>query len=233
MAGRALVLTLIVGLMACGSSREPVPSEPVAKDGAPDPVVESEPTPEPEPPPPKKPYEPDPSGAGDPCSEASPCGWDHPCIPTRCVGHDHIGTSPACEESAPPPGECMCLAGQCTLRPTAPPSAPEPVSCKMSGCGLDRGAGRCVEGAMQDANRTTRDQGPACHCDYGSSTCEFTWVEPIPCETVEQCWVSDSAPYHPVPRPKSLRGRKFRPCKDGEVAPMCTNGHCTVAGYSC
>ena len=55
----------------------------------------------------------------------------------------------------------------------------------------------------------------------------------ISTDDVAQCWVSDSAPYHPIPRPKSLRGRKFRPCQDGEVAPLCTNGHCTVAAYSC
>jgi hypothetical protein len=230
----AFVLVLMylgwtLALWGCGGSNEPAPSEPPAKGSAP--IVE--PTPEPPPPPPeRKPYVPDPSGMGDACSDTSPCGWDHPCVPTRCVGQEHIGTSPACEERAPEPGECTCLAGHCTLRPNAPAS--EPVSCKLTGsCGLDQGAGRCVDGAMQDANRGTRDHGPACHCNFESSTCEFVWVEPIECESVEQCWVSDSSPYHPIPRPKALRGKKFRPCKDGEVAPLCTNGRCTVAAYSC
>lgn len=229
----SLGLAVALLLAACGSSNEPAPIEPPAPASVNQPDADEPAPPEPAPPEPKPPYVPDPSGSGDPCSETSACGWDDPCIPTRCVGGEHVGTSPACEESAPPPGECTCLAGHCTLRPTQPASAP-PVSCKTTGwCGLDQGAGRCVDGAMRDANRTTRDQGPACHCELESATCELTWVEPIECESVEQCWVSDAPPYHPIPRPRSLRGRKFRPCQDGEVAPLCTDGRCTVAGYSC
>ena len=241
MTARLACVALAVVIAGCGGSSEPAPSGPPAAPINEAPVespvesrVEPGPPPIKETPPPAepKPYEPDPSGLGDACSETSACGWDHPCVPTRCVGSEHIGSSPACEERAPDPGECTCVAGHCALRPTTPAS--EPVSCKTTGnCGLDQGAGRCVDGAMRDANIMTRDQGPACHCNFETSTCEFVWVEPIECESVEQCWVSDSRPHHPIPRPKSLRGKKFRPCKDGEVAPLCTNGRCTLAAYSC
>ncbi|MFO7567708.1 MAG: hypothetical protein R6X02_34015 [Enhygromyxa sp.] len=178
-----------------------------------------------------EPYTPDPEGFGDPCSADSECGWDDPCMPTRCVGAAHVPSDVNCDETQPAPGACSCVAGRCSLRPNqAPAEAP---SCRNHGCGLDQGAGRCVAGSSLGANRQRRDVGPACHCDDERLECRFVWVEPIECETVEACWVSDSRPHHPVPRPKSKRGRKFRPCRDGEVGPACLDGRCSLVAHRC
>lgn len=227
----SLALAILM-LAACGAS-EPVaePSEP-ARVREPEPATAELAAPEPAPPEPAPlPYVPDPKGFGDPCSEQEPCGWDDPCVATRCVAASHVRSDVACEESAPPPGECECVEGRCALRPSR--ASEVVVSCAMSACGLDQGAGKCVEGTMLDANRSPRDRGPACHCGITTPTCTFVWVEPIACETVEQCWVSDTAPYHPIARPPALRRKTFEPCKDGEFAPACSDGFCSVRGFSC
>ena len=58
-------------------------------------------------------------------------------------------------------------------------------------------------------------------------------AQAIACETVDDCWVSDTAPARPIARPEPLRGRKFTPCKDGEVAPACVEGACILAPHAC
>jgi hypothetical protein len=56
----------------------------------------------------------------------------------------------------------------------------------------------------------------------------------IPCSSADDCWVDDSvSPYQPIARPKRLRGKRFRPCVDGEAAPVCRSGFCGVEGYFC
>jgi hypothetical protein len=57
----------------------------------------------------------------------------------------------------------------------------------------------------------------------------------VPRKTVRDCWVDPSPRRHPVARPKALRKRDFRPCADGEVAPMCGAAGHSVLGpaYSC
>jgi hypothetical protein len=57
--------------------------------------------------------------------------------------------------------------------------------------------------------------------------------EPIPCENVDACWVSDTTPAQPIVRPKQLRGRKFEPCRDGEVSPACVEGRCALVAHGC
>jgi len=38
----------------------------------------------------------------------------------------------------------------------------------------------------------------------------------------------------PIARPKHLKGKPFKPCVDGEVAPTCTSaGACGLLGYDC
>ena len=86
---------------------------------------------------------------------------------------------------------------------------------------------------MVEANRQIRDLGPACSCDADSLECRFVWVEPIACETVADCWVSDGRPHYPIARPKALRKQKFEPCRDGEVAPTCAAGRCSLLAYGC
>jgi len=48
---------------------------------------------------------------------------------------------------------------------------------------------------------------------------------------VEDCWVGEDR--QPIARPKSMRGKKFKPCKDGEHAPVCRDGACRVTAYKC
>jgi hypothetical protein len=52
----------------------------------------------------------------------------------------------------------------------------------------------------------------------------------VPCKTADDCWVKDGAP---VARPARLRGRRFRPCRDGEAAPVCFKGRCGLVTYGC
>lgn len=56
----------------------------------------------------------------------------------------------------------------------------------------------------------------------------------IPCKSVDDCWVDgQSTAAKPIKRPKHLRGKKFKPCEDGEAAPVCMNGVCGTMGYFC
>lgn len=170
-----------------------------------------------------------------PCTADRDCGWDDACMPTRCVeaGKDVA----ACDESAPPPGRCGCIEGACTLRPKQPPPPTGP--CEVRGCMVDRGAGRCVADTAGVAEnlRTTipLNAGPSCDCERPAEGCTFTWFDAVPCETDRDCWIDPSPRRHPIPRPKALRKRDFKPCADGEAAPKCSPaGQCIVGpAFSC
>ncbi|MBI2388068.1 MAG: hypothetical protein HYV09_00500 [Deltaproteobacteria bacterium] len=56
----------------------------------------------------------------------------------------------------------------------------------------------------------------------------------VQCTSVDDCWVDGKyGAVKPIARPKKLRGKKFRPCVDGEVAPRCAGGFCATEGYDC
>lgn len=57
----------------------------------------------------------------------------------------------------------------------------------------------------------------------------------VACTSVDDCWVSAKRyPAVPIARPKHLKGKKFKPCVDGEVAPTCSSGGaCGLLGYDC
>ena len=232
-----LLAALLIACTSSGAPPEPAtptneraPAEPATALAPADPTA---PIDAPPPTPPPEPYAVDPAGHGAPCEDDAGCGWDDGCVPTRCVDAAHAATQPTeCDESAPPPGACLCHAGRCTLQPKATPAPSEP-GCKTRQCGLDASAGRCVVGEMLDANRRARAEGPACFCDAASDRCEFRWLEAIPCDDVGACWISDESPRHPIARPKKLRGRRFQPCRDGELAPACRDGRCVVVAYKC
>ena len=168
-----------------------------------------------------------------PCSVDDDCGWDDPCLPSRCV---EASPPAVCEESAPAPGSCLCVAGACTLKPSKPPIADGP--CETRGCVVDRAGGTCVAetAGVAEGLRTNPglSSGPSCDCDTPGDGCTFRWFEPVACKSERDCWV-DSAPRpHPVKRPKSLRGRDFKPCSDGEIAPSCNDGVCRLGlAYRC
>ena len=67
-----------------------------------------------------------------------------------------------------------------------------------------------------------RSPPPAAPEDAGEPT--------IPCASIDDCWIEAR---RPIARPKELRGRKFKPCRDGEVAPKCKDGLCAAVPYKC
>lgn len=169
-----------------------------------------------------------------PCATDADCGWDDTCFPKRCV---EPSARTACDESGPPPGDCLCVEGACTAKPKTAPTSTG--ACEPRGCVVDRAAGVCVA----DTNGVTENirtnpglsVGPSCDCVSPKDGCAFQWFDPIPCKSERDCWVDASPRRHPVVRPKALRGRDFKPCSDGEVAPKCNDqGFCALGpAYRC
>ncbi len=54
----------------------------------------------------------------------------------------------------------------------------------------------------------------------------------VPCKTDDDCWADG---IRAIPRPKALRGKKFRPCVDGEHQPLCSPGRgtCMTMSFGC
>jgi hypothetical protein len=169
------------------------------------------------------------------CKADADCVFENPCQPARCVAAASVPASPGCKESSEPTGTCVCFDNRCSLKPGSkhPVVAVDADCTYVPGCVLDRAAGRCTPGKDDDF-RADRSIGPRCDCDsHVPQRCHFSWLDPIACTSVDDCWV-DPAPFsHPIKRPRSKKGKKFRPCKDGEVAPACTDGHCTTRAYGC
>jgi hypothetical protein len=176
----------------------------------------------------------DPS-VGAPCAADADCRWDDPCVPRRCIGGRAEPTG--CDKSLPPPGACACVARQCTQKPDRPPPATSP--CEPGGCVTDRAAGACIADTRGVAPglRAQRpvEAGPSCDCLTPAKGCEMTWIDRVPCKTTRDCWISPTPRTHPVARPAKLKGRDFKPCSDGEVAPVCgDDGFCAVGNaYKC
>ena len=53
----------------------------------------------------------------------------------------------------------------------------------------------------------------------------------IACKTDDDCWLDDD--HKPIARPKNLRGKRFKPCKDSEHIPVCRNNACLVNALKC
>ncbi|MCC6875307.1 MAG: hypothetical protein IT378_13455 [Sandaracinaceae bacterium] len=205
---------------------EPAPVEPAPAEPAPAEPAPAEPGP-------AEPAQAEPDRVT--CAADGDCHFDDGCVPRRCVA----GPGPeqvACEETAPPPGNCLCYQQRCTLRPSATRAevtdadACDPV---RAPCGLELASGRCVPNGTNDLSPVDRWSGPQCACDNQDHRCHVRWEEPIACRSVEDCWVEVSPRRRPIARPARLRGRRFRPCRDGEHAPACADGYCTLVAFSC
>lgn len=182
---------------------------------------------------------PAPSSGGAPgaasCAKDGDCGWDDPCQPRRCVAAGAAPPAAGCERSVSPEGSCVCFESRCAFRPTAArsPVSVETACTSIPGCVLDVGAGACAPGNDPDS-RPLGEPGPHCRCDGREPRrCHYVWIDPVPCESDADCWVSEEDFTRPIARPRKLRGKRFRPCKDGERAPVCERGRCTVRGYTC
>ena len=169
------------------------------------------------------------------CAADADCAFEDPCDPGRCVAAASVPAAVGCEKSRPPTGTCVCFENRCSLKPgpNHPKMAVDTDCNYTEGCALDRAAGRCAPGRDADP-RPQPMIGPRCDCDsHVPQRCHYSWLDPIACTSVEDCWV-ERLPYaHPIKRPRSKKGKKFRPCKDGERAPACDKGHCTLLAYGC
>lgn len=58
---------------------------------------------------------------------------------------------------------------------------------------------------------------------------------PIVCQDDDGCWLEQGPDGRdrPIARPKKLRGKKLRPCKDAEHTPACRDGVCVVRAWKC
>jgi hypothetical protein len=52
----------------------------------------------------------------------------------------------------------------------------------------------------------------------------------VACQSDDDCWLDGTKP---IARPRALRGKRLRPCKDSERVPICKAGACAVEGYKC
>jgi hypothetical protein len=49
------------------------------------------------------------------CDAKSDCAWDDECFPSACLLASQVGEPAECGEATPPPGECVCAEGACSL----------------------------------------------------------------------------------------------------------------------
>ncbi len=169
------------------------------------------------------------------CAKDSDCAWDDPCQPKRCGAVTAAPPPAGCDKSSPPEGTCVCFDRRCAYRPVATrsPVSVEAACTSPPDCIMDVAAGTCAPGADPDA-RPLGEPGPHCRCDGREPRrCHYVWVDAIPCASDADCWVSNDGFDHPIARPKKLRGKRFRPCKDGENVPVCQSGSCTLRGMKC
>jgi hypothetical protein len=219
-----------------------MPTPPPSPSPVPPPAVDAAAAVAPAPAPPARPGRPDgaPSSWGQWCNSSAECGWNDGCFPTACVVAG-AAAPVACEESAPPPGTCECVARQCTLRPTAAPAPASETGCTHDlECAVDPATATCYPVANPDRHRLQGpldQEGPYCTCDVASKQCRFQWAARVPCESFRECGWEHEPRLRPVPAAKP-RKKPVRPCKDGEVDSVCKDPGdgakaCTIVGWSC
>lgn len=167
------------------------------------------------------------------CATDSDCAWDDPCVPKRCVAAASAPAPTACDKTVAPDGTCVCFDRQCAYRPAAnrSPVSVEAACTSPPGCVLDVAAGTCAPGDDPDVRPPGRP-GPRCLCDGREPRrCHHVWVDPVPCASDDDCWVSAAG--SPIARPRKQRGRRFRPCKDGADVPACDSGTCILRRAAC
>jgi hypothetical protein len=171
------------------------------------------------------------------------------CSTSSPAPHDRVGTG---SSSAPAPsqpaalactrdgdctaacagadGACICFEGACALHPNSPRISVG--RCEHTrDCGVEPASGRCEPGLPTDAR--VHYAGPICACDERDHRCHLQWFDPVACRSDADCWIDDTPVPHAIARPPRLRGRTFRGCVDGERAPACGEGHCTLRALTC
>ncbi len=160
------------------------------------------------------------------CRNNQDCGWDRPDKPTRCIVHpvDRPKNTPS---AAGEMGSCGCQEDRCTWRHPSTAIGVQTVCVDYSDCRYDTEQSACRSRSPSDTDGISTYVRPGPFCDCRAGSCELTQVPEVPCKTDQDCWISDEIPHRPIQRPAKLRGYKFKPCTDGEVAPMCQG----VCGY--
>jgi hypothetical protein len=124
-----------------------------------------------------------------------------------------VTLSAACSTPGPPSATGTVPASTATS--TAGPSEPAPSA--------------AVRGASAPSAPSTPSNAVS---DAPTAPASGAAAEPgerIPCKTVRDCWVSSTPGRHPIARPARFKGRKFKPCRDGEAEPVCgDDGFCAV-----
>jgi hypothetical protein len=205
----------IVSLFACGTSG----SETSTLGATPpqNPTIPTSPPPPPPPPPPSA------------CRTDGECNFADPCQPDRCVASP---AGAACGRPTTPGGSCVCFEGRCAMRPSAPRISQQ--SCKNTvDCDVDLASAQCEPGIAPDDEYRMRFSGPTCVCLPSDQRCHLHWFDPIPCRSDDDCWFEEDPVLHAIPRPRRLKGRKFRPCVDGARVPACMDGQCTIRAPAC
>ncbi|MBL8684642.1 MAG: hypothetical protein JNK05_36035 [Myxococcales bacterium] len=168
------------------------------------------------------------------CDADADCDWDNPCVPTACVQR---GRHPplACTETRPPPGECGCHNGTCTLRRRDLASTRSPErGCRTSAeCRIDNATGVCHVRRANDPGTNAVGQR-FCDCEASTQTCVQREPQRVQCRTWRDCsWqhnplraVSSRQVRRPVARP-------VRACRDGEVDSICVEGVCRITAWGC
>jgi len=158
------------------------------------------------------------------CQTDTDCQWDTTANPAHCM--TQTGTGPKVAPAVLKVGACRCQANHCTWLHAR--SAPAPTVClDYSDCRYDTEQSACRSRAPSDTDGISAYIRPGPFCDCHAGNCELTQVPEVPCRSDQDCWISDDVPHRPIRRPAKLRGYKFMPCSDGEVAPMCHG----VCGY--
>ncbi|MGZ3453747.1 MAG: hypothetical protein ACXVEF_29350, partial [Polyangiales bacterium] len=116
------------------------------------------------------------------CEKDSECTWDDLCFATACIGKGESGKTAVCEESAPPPGRCLCAENHCTLARTDPAKGAAKTGCKSDEeCAFEPATGSCIAGRASPI----RDRGGFCACNAG--TCTPSFVDYVPCLSNADC----------------------------------------------
>lgn len=118
------------------------------------------------------------------------------------------------------------------MRPSGPRLSLQ--TCEYSGqCDIDLTTAQCGPGLAPEHDFRPRYSGPVCGCSPSDHRCLLRWFDPVSCRSDDDCWVDESPVPHVIRRPRRLRGREFRGCKDGERVPACEQGQCTLHALTC
>jgi hypothetical protein len=118
------------------------------------------------------------------------------------------------------------------MRPSSPRISKQ--TCKDSGdCDVDVTTAQCEPGIVPDDEFRVRYAGPTCRCIPSDHRCHLHWFDPIACRSDDDCWLDETPVLHAIARPRRLKGRKFRPCVDGERVPACVEGRCAIRAAAC